>query len=329
MKWFIPKCVAVLTRHPRELVRAGVDFEWSSTLWVHNLFRAYELVFGRRSGVRREMAANAEGVVQFFTWEAALSYLEGYLRTFRLPKIVKVYLPVLAPINNLPVPASPYLFAIAFDTFASSATLGNDTGKTWSHTCTGSNTLMWVSNWENLTATTTSVTYAAAAFIQVDNLSETGMGNISMWYKVSPATGTNNVVTVGNPGVNNGGVSASYSGCLGTDIATNTYTKTGSTSTSDLVGTVTTTATNSWTIMASGSSGNQGAGANTHLVSYGAGNTNAQVAIYDSNGALATGSHSLEMLNSGGAAPAAIIVDFFAPTASPQVNSNFLFFMGQ
>ncbi|MDE2020949.1 MAG: hypothetical protein KGJ13_11485, partial [Patescibacteria group bacterium] len=52
-RWIIPTIFTWITNHPRELVTP----EWSKKSWTHNVFRAYELIFGRRAGIRAEISS--------------------------------------------------------------------------------------------------------------------------------------------------------------------------------------------------------------------------------------------------------------------------------
>lgn len=122
-------------------VRYCPDFEWSTTSLVYNLFRAYELLFGRQYGIRAEASARVDGSIvirQYRSVEAALTFFEEYLRGL-IPKPIKVWVPVFTTPNGLPMPASPYLFAIAFDTSDNPA--GGTTGSP-SYTVTGSDPLI-------------------------------------------------------------------------------------------------------------------------------------------------------------------------------------------
>ncbi len=183
MKWLLEKFTG-----PRYKVEEGVDFAWSSKSWTHNAFRLYELVFGRKVGIRAESTTgvNENGVswVIVHSFEAAVAYTETLIRNaFRLPKfkLVKVYIPQLAPAGFGPPSRGPYMFAIAYDTTAN-GTNGAAASVTFAHTCTGSNLTLTVHGCQNgiPRASASSATYNAVSMTQIvtdDNASQnTWMG---------------------------------------------------------------------------------------------------------------------------------------------------------
>lgn len=99
----------------RQRVKLGVDFNWSKTLWVHNIFRVYEIVFGRRIGVRLSMAANKNEQIAF-CFEAQCALFETYIRSLfkkMQPRIVLLPQLQLAAYGRQ-YGITPYRFAIAF-----------------------------------------------------------------------------------------------------------------------------------------------------------------------------------------------------------------------
>lgn len=134
--WIFPELLAFLTQHARQRVS---DIEWSGVSWTYNLFRAHEIVFGRRFGIKKESSAVFyEGKVYRYahSLEAALAFIEEGIRSALRVEFVKVrvYVPMLATPMG-PIPVSPYLFAIALDTSANNA---GGTSGSFSYTCTGS-----------------------------------------------------------------------------------------------------------------------------------------------------------------------------------------------
>jgi hypothetical protein len=126
--------------------------------------------------------------------------------------------------------------AIAFDAHTASA------ATTWSHTCTGSNLVLYVGLFDS--AGVTAVTYALAPMTKAASVGVGGgASTIDVWYLLGPATGTNSVVVAGgSPSSNH---SASYTGVSqsGFPDASNTANPSGSAS----VGTsLTTVAANTW-----------------------------------------------------------------------------------
>lgn len=106
--------------------------------------------------------------------------------------------------------------AIAFDAkTAPSTTTG--TTHTFSHTCTGSDRVLYVFGHDRATGATqvTGVTYAGAAMTKVTELDGTATTNdraITMWRLIAPATGANNVVVTSSVSNNLRFASASYTG---------------------------------------------------------------------------------------------------------------------
>ncbi len=198
MSTLLPRLIATLTNHPRQLVESGVDFEWSNNSWVHNLFRSFELFFGRREGIRLEMSSYPDGnggTIQYaHTFEAALALLESTVRS-KLPVFEKIYLPQLVPVG-MPVPSAPFYFAIAFDASSSNSTATSQTC-TFSHTCTGSNlTLVIGAESLNVPApVSNSATYNGASATSIINISD-GSNNsaTTILFKTAPATGANNII---------------------------------------------------------------------------------------------------------------------------------------
>jgi hypothetical protein len=204
---FLPQLMADITRHPRNIVRAGVDFEWSDKCWTHNVFRVYELIFGARSGVRPSViSAYIDGQQYQYacTFEASCALIESSVRRFfTLPKFapIRIYIPKLATPNGFFIPASPFLLAIAFDT----ATQGEATAATsvtWSHTNSGSNLTLGIGGEirKDGTVLISGATYNSVSATVIDHRFITGDGGIdtASLYLPSPATGTNNIVLTSN-----------------------------------------------------------------------------------------------------------------------------------
>lgn len=133
--------MAAITNHPRYLP----NIEWSSSSWTHNVFRIWELVFGRRVGVRAEMSSSTfykngrwHRLYSFHTAEAAIAHFESVIRN-GFEKLIpdRVYFPQLAGPGGIPVPSQfGILMAVAYDAVSSSAATA--TTLTTTHTCTGS-----------------------------------------------------------------------------------------------------------------------------------------------------------------------------------------------
>lgn len=322
MDRILPYILGTLTQHNRQKIVAGVDFEWS-TSWTYNLFRVYELIFWRREGIRAEMSATKNGVMTFHSWEAGLVYFETVIRAFRLPKIVKVYVPVLAPIGfpTLPVlPQFAYKFAIALDTSAKS-TESNNTGQSWTHTCTGSNGALHVG--DTLESTTsdqyTNMTYNSVAMTaSTSKASSNRFGK--MWYKNGPPTGSAFTIQPTNTSQFNQGGSISFSGVNQTGID-NTATASGTSTTPSVSITPNTAGNTCWVIaFLVGDAGSTFTASNLTNRQSGT----APFVIADSNGTVSSSGVTVgwTVNSSGNWAEIAVSV---APVAST-VNSNFLAF---
>ena len=103
---------------------------------------------------------------------------------------------------------------IAFD--ASSAGVQTTTANniSWSHTCTGSNLILWVAVTEETSDDITGVTYNSVALTALTKSGTvTGAGFSQLWYLINPATGAN-TVQVNRTGTTGRltGCSASYTG---------------------------------------------------------------------------------------------------------------------
>jgi len=203
--------------------RPEKDFEWSSKSFTHNVFRVFEMLFGRKYGIRLESTCGVDGDGTYWvivhTFEAAVAFTETAIRQFfTLPKfsLVKVYTPQLAFAG---VPTShPYLFAIAFDATAS-GTAGAAVTVTYSHTCTGSNLTLTVEGCQNniLVATASTCTYNAVSMTQVVTNRNTSQNTwMDIQALASPATGANSVVWTASAGSPGNGVSAFSMSLTGT-----------------------------------------------------------------------------------------------------------------
>lgn len=141
MRLFLATIMATITQHPRYLPK----IEWSNKSWTHNVFRVWELLFGRRVGVRVEMSTATfykDGkwtrLYSFHTTEAAIAHFESVIRN-GFEKLIpdRVYFPQLASSGGVPVPSHfGILMAVAYDAVSSSA--ATSTTLTTTHTCTGS-----------------------------------------------------------------------------------------------------------------------------------------------------------------------------------------------
>lgn len=290
----LPVLTVIATGAPRYIP----EFEWSSKSWVHNVFRVYETIFGRRYGIRPEVTAyehNGRSYQFAHTWEATFALIEWRIRealSWR-PAPFRIYVPILATPQGIQLPQHPFLFAIAVDTTAS-GTYGSDP-RTWSHTCTGSDLCLFMATFSfgsgstftyNSTALTVLGGYQYASTVRYGKLA----------YLLSPSTGSNTAsMTTSGSGV---GVTVSYTGVKQTgqpDAAINTQT-TGTGTGTSLTATVTVTASGSWLMMGTiceGAALTAGTGATLRITG-----SNPAVAFFDSNGAPGTGSQSMSVSES-------------------------------
>lgn len=293
----LPYILAFITSKERYKVKVGVDFEWSSKSWTHNIFRVYELIFGRRWGIRAELSTgwSKDGNQLFYchSWEAAFAVTETLIREWlaaKKPSFVRLYTPVMATNNGFQLPSSPFLFAIATDATAS-GTYGASP-RTHSHICTGSDLILMMAGFSFGSGTTStynsvSMTNLGAYTYSVSGTARYGCLN----YLVNPSTGSNTLSF--SPGGDGIAVTSSYTGVSSTgqpDAAINTQT-TGTGSAASLTATVTVTASGSWLMAGTICEGNAltaGTGATLRITG-----TNPAVAFFDSNGAPGTGSQSM------------------------------------
>jgi hypothetical protein len=202
------------------------EITWSDKSWVHNIFRCYELICGRRYGIKAESSTtvlqqNGQTIIvrRMYSWESVFAHIESYIRGAIPRKIpIKIWVEKLATVPGTPdLKLFPYSFAIAFD--ADTTPFKLDTSgvtTTYSQVCTGSNLLLVVSADSNegpksstyvsagTYATTNIMTQLAA---QADSF---GYYN-HFYYYVGPTTGTNNVVLTHGSGAC-GSTACSYSG---------------------------------------------------------------------------------------------------------------------
>lgn len=281
----------------REKITLHESFEWAPSL-VYNLFRVYELMFGRRSGVRPEMSSMPDGqggnIQAFHSWEAVLVHLELSFRalfTFKIRLPYKVWVPILKTPQGMPVFASPYLFAIAWDSSVNAAET-NNAGQPWSHTCTGSNMILTVGNVGEASTTDpfTGTTYNGVA-MTVGNGIGGGVSSVSRYYKMyyltHPNAGASHTIQPAvSPSQYNQGASTSFSGASQSAIDnTATAQNTGSNPATS----ITPVAANCWLVnYLGGDSGSwtSAAGAGTTERT----NGSAPFAMGDSNGTVTGGS---------------------------------------
>ncbi len=201
--------------------------------------------------------------------------------------------------------------AIAFDA-VSSGSLTVSSTRTWSHTCSGANRILFVTTYNNDTASSiTGVTYNGVGMTLLAQSTHNNIRNVT-WYLIAPDSGANNViVTASNGSGSIGGSSASYTGALQSGVPD--ASQVGS-SDGDYTGTVTTVAANCWTVLtvinvAVDLSAGTGTTERINNLRYGF--------IGDSNGALSSGSHSMTVTSGDGGAISCVMFSF-----APAVSAN-------
>ncbi len=212
--------MAEITGCPRE----RIDIEWSRNLWVHNLFRAWELLFWRRAGIRLEIVVSADrneygetvAEYKFYTLESIVAHIEGMIRMrFRSWKpsfrLVAIAVPQFAGVGDYRKPI--YVLAIAFDG-VNSANNASTTSLSYSVTTSGSNRYMVTGgSQDGTTDRLTGITYnlVAETVVGTTETETTDGSNAQLYNLIAPTVGANNVVL-------------SYSGTSGARSATASYT---------------------------------------------------------------------------------------------------------
>lgn len=214
--------------------------------------------------------------------------------------------------------------AIALDATSAGAN-GATSSLSVSHTCTGSDRILFVFVETEPNGRLTGVTYAGQAMTLLASVTDLGFSNaeLFLYYIVAPATGANNIVASLNASTNVHMAAASYTGASQTGVPDSQAVLSENVSASQTL-TTTVVAANSWLVGVT-INGNAAAvaGANTVIRSTQPAWNN--MALIDSNGAQASGSRSMAI--TWGGVPttnAGIIVSFAPPSAV--VPSKFLAF---
>lgn len=322
MRDFLHKLMVDITRHPREVVTPGVDFDWDDTnsrIW--QAFRAYECWFGRRAGIRLEGGSYKDefgrDCWKFGTWENIAVFTEGMIRAFfkgLLPKFEIVRVPQFITPDGVMID-SPFRFAIAIDN--SQAT---SSSTTLSCTITGSNVYLFASNMDSSSAAVTTATFNSVAMTSSTGVVWVGASNPQNgMYLAGPTTGTNTMTASNNL---SGLVANSYSGVAQTTPDTYGTTTSGGTT---ITLTLNTATANCWMVMFnSGQNGTTTAGTNATVRQAGAPGAGIP-GSWDSNGNIATGSFSMTV-NGFSAQSIGAVGYKFAQVAVATVNSGFFFF---
>lgn len=278
--------------------------EWYQYSVFGNVFRLFELLFGRAHGIRAEVsAANVGGktIHYYHSLEYALVAVEeGLYRSFYKLLIsplrlfdelsrIKVLVPQTAVRGGFPMPSSPWLLAIAYQ--ASSANSGTNGGSGTTLTVSinagsGSDRGLvggvWSNNNNSVTATYNSVSMTQAVTLKYSSTNETIWGFVLS----APTTGTNDLVFTGSGTPEFFGAGSVYTGCHQTTASLANATASAESSGTSINLSVTATTDNCWAVAFCG--GQRNGTASTGVTNRSGDGT--QGAIGDSNATIPNGS---------------------------------------
>lgn len=185
--------------------------------------------------------------------------------------------------------------AIAADSTSQSSTSG--TSLTFSHTCSGSNRILFVGVLGEVGSDViTGVTYNSVSMTLVDKALTPSDRYLYLFYLIAPATGANNIVVSASSSTYMQGTGVSYTGAKQTSPIdssnTGTLTESG-VGTSTFTVSTTVVADNCWlvgAVNALGATMSMGTGTTDRQIDYGT-----PGGIIDSNGTVSTGSQSLQV----------------------------------
>ncbi len=323
----LPQILATLTGSRYQVVR-GRDFEWSDNSWTHNAFRVYELIFGRRYGIRHEMSASCDHdgntIYAAHSREAVFALAERYVRDLFLSwQFAKIYIPIMQTTQGIPVFASPYLFAIANTNSAQSTRTGSPTTNTLSsYSITGSNVSLFVGVDVAQSADVAQCTGVTANGVSMGSevghivISTGGVGNVYLFNLVGAATG--NIVATKNSALSELALMASsYSGV--SQGALDNSSTAGPSSSSNFTQSVASNTANAWGLVFNGNgTGNPTAGTNNLLRLVDAGGYG--YFMGDTNSDQASGGFSMQTLGSGTRTWGGIMAAFAPFTAAGPAN---------
>lgn len=337
--WYFPHILSTITGKPRYIIQV----KWSNKSWTHNVFRVYELVFGRKYGIRAEMSTLFDGDTVTYSchsWESVFALLEMYIRrtlSFKLWIPIRVSVPILQTPQGMRFFASPYIFAIAFDA-ATVGTTASASPQTVSHTVTGTDPLLFVGCgcMHSTTAPTVSAVSYAAVGMTSPRTDVQGGARTYPWLLGAASTGTNDVSVTWSAGTNErmNSIAQSYSGSQSSSTADANNGLVGTTSTGDKNVTVTTVAEDCWIAGVGINRALSGVSITALQTSRGTSTVNpaAVSAVFrgeDTNGPLAAGNNDVGF-NIGGTSNVAWALSFvsFAPEGGGAVVKRLLTSLG-
>lgn len=233
------------------------DFRWAVDSYSHNFFRCLELLIGRKDGIRLEMSARGRvvnGVVVFLehtphTLESRIALWEVRIR--ELLKSIRhrrfhIYIPLIQTNSGLKIPASPFLFAVAFDT-AGTSTRGSTSpqNKTFTPGSVTNNLITTTAN-GSVSNGSPAMTYNSVSMTQIGVASQNvGSSFQYSWYIAGTASGAQTAALTFTSGtwdfeINN------YTGVRQTTPVPDTATVNSSGSPKNWTPSLTTTVDNSW-----------------------------------------------------------------------------------
>lgn len=203
--------------------------------------------------------------------------------------------------------------AIAFD-FSTQGSVSAATSLTYSHTCTGSNRILFVHvRGDNVSDLVTGATYNGVAMTLINKIFVATNRWQYLFYIIAPATSANNIVVNASSACDMLAESASYIGASQSsqpDASTTNSVIAGNTT---MTTSVTTVADKCWTVMGAGASGGSlVASTGSFLRQVGA---NTGSALFDSNGTV-TPAGSKSMIITFAVSAANCIMASFSPAAS-------------
>lgn len=213
------RTIAFLTKSDRFLP----DIEWSNKSYIHNIFRFWEMIFGRKFGAKAEASVevfyDTDGQINvrrhFFTLEAVLAHVEGtvrdalkvfspqnllsplpqfgYIPRSALATVAIVVMGVEMKLNGDSVFAPMFAGAIAFDTADKKDGAGAGSPITLSFTTTGSSRGLVAGCHQGggSAPATPAMTYNSVSMTQETTPLFYNQRQVTSFSLIAPATGAN------------------------------------------------------------------------------------------------------------------------------------------
>ena len=200
--------------------------------------------------------------------------------------------------------------AIAYDASSGGHT-ATTTNLTWSHTCTGTNRILFVGYRCSVSGAVSGITYNGVAMTFIAQGGDNSSSYLGLWYLINPATGSNTVsITLSSAFIS--GISASYTGAKQSSQPDSSNTRTASGTTSGNIST-TIVVNNSWTVAISKAASSAITGG-VNSTNRAQGDNN-EMQFSDSNGDLSAGSKTMNMTSGANAFWGQVIASFSPPAA--------------